>query len=161
MRGGIYHTGDIAEVDERGIYTYVGRADDVFKSSDYRISPFELESVLVEHPAVAEAAVVPSPDPIRLSVPKAYIILAAGHEPTPETAEAIFRYCKENVPPFRRIRRLEFADLPKTVSGKIRRVDLRNEESEKRGPDGQLLPDAQGTEYTERDFPALKSVRSK
>ena len=161
MRGGIYHTGDIAEVDERGIYTYVGRADDVFKSSDYRISPFELESVLVEHPAVAEAAVVPSPDPIRLSVPKAYIILAAGHEPTPETAEAIFRYCKENVPPFRRIRRLEFADLPKTVSGKIRRVDLRSEESEKRGPDGQLLPDAQGTEYTERDFPALKSVRSK
>ena len=104
---------------------------------------------------------MPSPDPIRLSVPKAYIILAAGHEPTPETAEAIFRYCKENVPPFRRIRRLEFADLPKTVSGKIRRVDLRNEESEKRGPDGQLLPDAQGTEYTERDFPALKSVRSK
>lgn len=161
MRGGIYHTGDIAEVDERGIYTYVGRADDVFKSSDYRISPFELESVLVGHPAVAEAAVVPSPDPIRLSVPKAYIILAAGHEPTPETAEAIFRYCKENVPPFRRIRRLEFADLPKTVSGKIRRVDLRNEESAKRGPDGQLLPDAQGTEYKERDFPALKSVRSK
>lgn len=161
MRGGLYHTGDIAEVDERGIYTYVGRADDVFKSSDYRISPFELESVLVEHPAVAEAAVVPSPDPIRLSVPKAYIILAAGHEPTPETAESIFRYCKENVPPFRRIRRLEFADLPKTVSGKIRRVDLRNEESAKRGPDGQLLPDAQGTEYRERDFPALKSVRSK
>lgn len=161
MRGGLYHTGDIAEVDERGIYTYVGRADDVFKSSDYRISPFELESVLVEHPAVAEAAVVPSPDPIRLSVPKAYIILAAGHEPTPETAESIFRYCKENVPPFRRIRRLEFADLPKTVSGKIRRVDLRNEESAKRGPDGQLLPDAQGTEYKERDFPALKSVRSK
>ena len=161
MRGGLYHTGDIAEVDERGIYTYVGRADDVFKSSDYRISPFELESVLVEHPAVAEAAVVPSPDPIRLSVPKAYIILAAGHEPTPETAESIFRYCKENVPPFRRIRRLEFADLPKTVSGKIRRVDLRNEESAKRGPDGQLLPDAQGTEYKERDFPALKSARSK
>ena len=161
MRGGLYHTGDIAEVDERGIYTYVGRADDVFKSSDYRISPFELESVLVGHPAVAEAAVVPSPDPIRLSVPKAYIILAAGYEPTPETAESIFRYCKENVPPFRRIRRLEFADLPKTVSGKIRRVDLRNEESAKRGPDGQLLPDAQGTEYKERDFPALKSVRSK
>ena len=74
----VYRTGDVAMVDDDGYLTYVGRADDVFKSSDYRISPFELESVLIEHPAVAEAAVVPSPDPIRLAVPKAFLALAAG-----------------------------------------------------------------------------------
>ena len=78
MRGGVYHTGDVAARDADGYITYVGRADDVFKASDYRISPFELESVLIEHPAVAEAAVVPSPDPLRLAVPKAYVVLAAG-----------------------------------------------------------------------------------
>ena len=74
----VYRTGDVAAVDDDGYLTYVGRADDVFKSSDYRISPFELESVLIEHPAVAEAAVVPSPDPIRLAVPKAFLVLAPG-----------------------------------------------------------------------------------
>ena len=79
MRNGFYHTGDVASMDEDGYITYVGRADDVFKASDYRISPFELESVLIEHPAVAEAAVVPSPDPIRLAVPKAFVVLVAGH----------------------------------------------------------------------------------
>ena len=88
MRGGVYHTGDVASRDADGYITYVGRADDVFKASDYRISPFELESVLVEHPAVAEAAVVPSPDPLRLAVPKAVVVLAAGWEPTAETAPA-------------------------------------------------------------------------
>ena len=89
MRDGAYHTGDVASRDERGYITYVGRADDVFKASDYRISPFELESVLIEHPAVAEAAVVPSPDPTRLSVPKAYVVLAPGHEPDAATAQDI------------------------------------------------------------------------
>lgn len=122
---GFYHTGDVASVDNDGYLTYVGRMDDVFKSSDYRISPFELESVLLEHEAVAEAAVVPAPDPIRLAVPKAYVTLAAGYQPTEETAAGILAYCRERVAPFKRIRRLEFAELPKTISGKIRRVELR------------------------------------
>ena len=86
MAGGFYHTGDVAALDDDGYITYVGRTDDVFKASDYKISPFELESVLIEHPAVAEAAVVPAPDPVRLAVPKAYVALAPGHEPTEETA---------------------------------------------------------------------------
>ncbi len=133
FRDGYYHTGDMASRDERGIITYVGRGDDVFKSSDYRLSPFELESVLIEHPAVAEAAVVPSPDPLKLSVPKAFVVLAAGHEPGPELAEDILRYCREHLAPFKRIRRLEFAELPKTISGKIRRVELRHNEELRHG----------------------------
>jgi acetyl-CoA synthetase len=120
----VYHTGDVAAVDEDGYLTYIGRADDVFKSSDYRISPFELESVLIEHPAVAEAAVVPSPDPIRLAVPKAFLALTPGHAPDRATALSIFRHCRATLAPFKRVRRLEFAELPKTISGKIRRVEL-------------------------------------
>jgi acetyl-CoA synthetase len=131
MRDGHYHTGDVAARDDDGYITYVGRADDVFKASDYRISPFELESVLIEHEAVVEAAVVPSPDPVRLAVPKAYVVLASGWAADAATAEAIFAYAREHMPPYARIRRLEFADLPKTVSGKIRRVELRAAEREK------------------------------
>ncbi|HWD02391.1 MAG TPA: AMP-binding protein [Amycolatopsis sp.] len=145
--GGYYHTGDVASIDERGYLTYVGRTDDVFKASDYRISPFELESVLLEHEAVAEAAVVPAPDPIRLAVPKAYVVLAAGHEPTADTARAILAYARENLAPYKRIRRLEFGELPKTISGKIRRVELRGREHENTRPEG---------EYREDDFPDLK-----
>ena len=129
MRGNAYHTGDVASIDDDGYITYVGRTDDVFKASDYRISPFELESVLIEHPAVAEAAVVPSPDPTRLAVPKAYVVLAAGHAPDAETAHSILAYCREHLAPYKRIRRIEFAELPKTISGKIRRVELRGRES--------------------------------
>jgi acetyl-CoA synthetase len=125
MGDGFYHTGDVATRDAEGYITYVGRTDDVFKSSDYRISPFELESVLIEHPAVAEAAVVPSPDPLRLSVPKAFIVLSADAAPDAATAASIFRHVRERVSPYKRIRRLEFAALPKTISGKIRRVELR------------------------------------
>jgi acetyl-CoA synthetase len=125
MRGGYYHTGDVAQRDADGYLTYVGRMDDVFKSSDYRISPFELESVLLEHPAVAEAAVVPSPDALRLAVPKAFIVLVAGASPDAATARSIFEHVRARVSPFKRVRRLEFADLPKTISGKIRRVELR------------------------------------
>ncbi len=154
FRDGYYHTGDMASRDERGIITYVGRGDDVFKSSDYRLSPFELESVLIEHPAVAEAAVVPSPDALKLSVPKAFVVLAAGHEPGPELAEDILRYCREHLAPFKRIRRLEFAELPKTISGKIRRVELRHNEELRHGASG--VPEGLGTEYSEADFPGLK-----
>ena len=125
----VYRTGDVASIDNDGYLTYVGRADDVFKSSDYRISPFELESVLIEHPAVAEAAVVPSPDPMRLAVPKAFLALAPGHAADRATALSIFQHCREALAPFKRVRRLEFADLPKTISGKIRRVELRRAEA--------------------------------
>jgi acetyl-CoA synthetase len=128
MDGGFYHAGDIASRDADGYFTYIGRNDDVFKCSDYKISPFELESVLIEHEAVVEAAVVPSPDPQRLSVPKAYVILAAGLEPSPQLAASILKFVRERTSPFKRVRRIEFADLPKTVSGKIRRVDLRKAE---------------------------------
>jgi acetyl-CoA synthetase len=130
MAGGYYHTGDVAGVDADGYITYIGRTDDVFKASDYKISPFELESVLIEHPAVAEAAVVPAPDPVRLAVPKAYIALAPGHEPTDETALSILRYARQHLNPYQRVRRLEFFELPKTISGKIRRVELRTRENE-------------------------------
>ena len=120
----------------------------MFKASDYRISPFELESVLIEHEAVAEAAVVPSPDPLRLAVPKAYVLLAAGHEPSPETALSILAYARQRLAPYKRIRRLEFTDLPKTISGKIRRVELREAEQGRPGA-------ARGTtEFWEEDFPA-------
>jgi acetyl-CoA synthetase len=129
MAGGYYHTGDVATSDDDGYITYVGRTDDVFKASDYRISPFELESVLIEHEAVAEAAVVPSPDPLRLAVPKAYVLLAAGRSASPELARSIMAFCRERVAPYKRIRRVEFADLPKTISGKIRRVELRGQET--------------------------------
>jgi acetyl-CoA synthetase len=132
MRGGFYHTGDIARRDADGYYFYVGRNDDVFKASDYRISPFELESVMIEHEAVLEAAVVPSPDALRLSVPKAYITLRAGHAPDQATAASIFRYAREKLAPYKRIRLIEFAELPKTISGKIRRVDLRRQEEGRR-----------------------------
>ncbi|MDQ1617447.1 MAG: acetyl-CoA synthetase [Actinomycetota bacterium] len=148
MRDGYYHTGDVASRDEQGYITYVGRADDVFKASDYRISPFELESVLIEHVAVAEAAVVPAPDPVRLAVPKAYVTLSAGHEPSAETARDILGYARQHLAPYKRIRRLQFAALPKTISGKIRRVELRGTEEAHQGrPDG---------EFRDEDFPELK-----
>jgi acetyl-CoA synthetase len=157
MSGGFYHTGDVASRDEEGYLTYVGRTDDVFKASDYRISPFELESVLIEHEAVAEAAVVPSPDPVRLAVPKAYVTLAAGAAPSPETALAILAYARERLAPYKRVRRLEFADLPKTISGKIRRVELRTQETDRLGDAATAPPGPRGvTEFWEEDFPTLK-----
>jgi acetyl-CoA synthetase len=150
MAGGFYHTGDVAGQDENGYITYIGRTDDVFKASDYKISPFELESVLIEHPAVAEAAIVPAPDPIRLAVPKAYIALAPGHEPTRETAFEILKYAREHLAPFQRVRRLEFFELPKTISGKIRRVELRGRESDLAEGHGQ------SAEWRDDEFPELK-----
>ena len=132
MAGGYYRTGDEALRDDAGYIHFVGRGDDVFKSSDYRISPFELESVLIEHELVAEAAVVPSPDTLRLSVPKAFVVLKAGTPVTKETARAIFESCSRKLAPYKRIRRLEFAALPKTISGKIRRIELRKLEALRR-----------------------------
>ncbi|MFI7499829.1 AMP-binding protein [Streptomyces sp. NPDC049687] len=141
MAGGYYRTGDIGARDDDGYLTYVGRADDVFKASDYKISPFELESALLEHAAVAEAAVVPAPDALRLAVPKAYVVLAEGWEPGPDTAKVLFEHSREVLAPYKRIRRLEFAPLPKTVSGKIRRVELR-----------EATEAGSGNEYREEDF---------
>ncbi len=153
MAGGYYHTGDVGSVDVDGYITYVGRADDVFKASDYRISPFELESVLLEHESVAEAAVVPSPDTLRLAVPKAYVVLAAGFAADRRTAALIFRHSMENLSPYKRIRRLEFAELPKTISGKIRRVELRGREDSIHAPGA----DESTAEYRLEDFPELRT----
>jgi acetyl-CoA synthetase len=151
VSGAAYRTGDVANRDADGYYTYVGRADDVFKAADYRISPFELESALIEHVAVAEAAVVPSPDPLRLAVPKAFIALAGNHLPDRDTALEIFRHCRTALSPFKRVRRLEFAELPKTISGKIRRVELRAAEAERRAAGGRA-----DVEFWEEDFPELR-----
>jgi acetyl-CoA synthetase len=156
MGAGIYRTGDVGARDDDGYITYIGRSDDVFKASDYRISPFELESVLIEHEAVAEAAVVPSPDALRLAVPKAYVVLTAGHAPDRATAVSILRYAADHLAPYKRIRRLEFAELPKTVSGKIRRVDLRaREQSLHAGTAATEGPAS--AEYRVEDLPELRS----
>ena len=151
LDGDYFLTSDVAGRDKEGYFWYVGRADDVFKSSDYRISPFELESALIEHEWVAEAAVVPSPDPIKLSVPKAYVMLKPGIEPSKETAFAILKFLRDRLAPYTRVRRIEFAELPKTISGKIRRVDLRKAE------EGEHTKSVRGqTEFWESDFPDLK-----
>ena len=146
--GGYYRTGDLARCDSDGNFTYIGRADDVFKSSDYRLSPFELESALIEHECVAEAAVVPSADPIRWFVPKAFITLKPGFNPSPEIARKIFNFIRDRLAPYKRIRRIEFSELPKTISGKIRRVQLRSIESKPR-------QDRRPHEYWEQDFSDL------
>ena len=152
MAGGWYHTGDVASRDAEGYITYIGRTDDVFKASDFKISPFELESVLIEHPAVAEAAVVPAPDDVRLAVPKAYLMLAPGYVPDAETAKSILAYARGHLQPWQRVRRIEFAELPKTISGKIRRVELRSREEQLAR--GEIKPD--GNEWRDDMFPELK-----
>jgi acetyl-CoA synthetase len=152
IAGAIYRTGDVASLDDDGYFTYIGRADDVFKSSGYRISPFELESVLIEHPAVAEAAVVPSPDPMRLAVPKAFLTLTEGHAPDRTTALSIFRHCRVALAPFKRVRRLEFAELPKTISGKIRRVELRRSETTLRQSGGRATLEFWEDDFSESDM---------
>jgi len=151
MQGGYYRTGDIASRDADGYYTYVGRSDDVFKSSDYRLSPFELESALIEHPSVAEAAVVPAPDAIRWNVPKAYITLKPGLIPSKALAQEIFEFVRQRLGPYKRIRRIEFAELPKTISGKIRRIQLRSVEKDQRPVEAR-----REFEFWEEDFEALK-----
>lgn len=152
MRDGYYRTGDTAQIDAQGYITFVGRADDVFKASDYRISPFELESALIEHPSVMEVAVVPSPDPLRLAVPKAFLILAQDQPGSAELAGNILAFAREHLAPYKRVRRIEFVtELPKTISGKIRRVELRQMEAQRR------QSDTRGPhEHFEEDFPQLK-----
>jgi acetyl-CoA synthetase len=154
--GDIYRSGDVVFADDEGYLTFVGRSDDVFKSSDYRISPFELESILLEHESVAEAAVVPSPDPIRLAIPKAYVLLVAGTARSAETALSIFLHLHRRLAPFKRIRRIELVtELPKTISGKIRRVQLRRLEHDNDRGDA-----LRGEEFREEDFSELQQVRS-
>ena len=154
--GALYRSGDVVFADDEGYLTFVGRSDDVFKSSDYRISPFELESVLLEHDSVAEAAVVPSPDPIRLAIPKAYVLLTAGTERSSDTALSIFKHLHTRLAPFKRIRKLELVtELPKTISGKIRRVQLRRLEHDNNRDDP-----LRGQEYREDEFPELQKVRT-
>jgi len=143
--GHVYHTGDVAQRDADGYFTFVGRTDDVFKSSDYRISPFELESLLIEHPAVAEAAVVPCPDPVRLAIPKAFVSCRVGYAPSAELARDILLFVRERAAPYKRVRRIEFFDLPKTISGKIRRVELRQREAQRGEGRAEL-------EFWEEDF---------
>lgn len=153
-RGGFFHTGDVVSRDDEGIFTFVGRVDDIFKSSDFKVSPFEVESVLLEHPAVAAAAVVPAPDPVRFAITKAYVTLAADWPENKDTAFEVMKYARANLPPYMRVRRLEFAELPRTVSNKIRRIELRMRE-ESLAEQG-VVPDG---EWRERDFPHLKKKR--
>ena len=129
---GYYRTGDVASRDEDGYFTFIGRADDVFKASDYRISPFELESVLIEHPAVVEAAIVPSPDPVRLAVPKAFVVLAPGYEPCREVAADIFTYCRAALCAVQAHSADRVLGVAEDDFGKIRRVELRAAEQERR-----------------------------
>ncbi len=133
FRGDWYYTGDLANVDEDGYLWFVGRADDVITSSAYRIGPFEVESAIVEHRAVAEAAVVGKPDPLRGEIVKAFVALKPGFEPSDELARDIQEHVKRVTAPYKYPREIEFvSELPKTVSGKIRRVELR--ERERRNP---------------------------
>jgi acetyl-CoA synthetase len=150
LEGPVYRTGDVVQRDAEGYLTFVGRADDVFKASDYRISPFEVESALIEHADVIECAVVPTPDPLRHALVKAFITLRAGCQPSRETALSIFQHSRKALAPYKRVRRLEFVDLPKTISGKIRRVQLRTAEAE-RAQSAQRRE-----EFREEDFPELK-----
>jgi acetyl-CoA synthetase len=150
MSGGYFHTGDVATRDSEGHIFYTGRTDDVFKASDYKVSPFEVESVLLQHPAVLEAAVVPTPDAVRLAIPKAYVTVSPGCEPDKQTARSILKFARENLPPFLRVRRLEFYDLPKTSSGKIRRAVLRAREQDDRST-------AEQCEWRDDQFPDISS----
>ena len=152
VQGPFHRTGDVVSKDDEGYLTFIGRADDVFKSSDYRLSPFELESALIEHPDIVECAVVPSPDPLRLAIPKAFIVLKPGASATRETAVSIFQHVRRVLAPYKRVRVIQFSQLPKTVSGKIRRVELRNMEVVN-VQSGERAP----LEFREEDFPELKA----
>lgn len=148
--GAWYRTGDVATRDAEGYFHYVGRVDDLFKSSEYRISPFELESVISQHEAVAAAAVVPSADHEGMIVPKAVIELDDNFAADRALAEEVLRFTRARLAPYKRIRRVEFADLPKTLTGKIRRVELRRREDDLRRQGARA-----DLEFWEEDFPSL------
>ncbi|NLA76630.1 MAG: AMP-binding protein, partial [Clostridiales bacterium] len=132
MSGGLYHTGDTAWKDEDGYYWYVGRKDDVIKSSGYRIGPFEIESVLNEHPAVMESAVTGVPDDLRGNLVKATIVLREGVEPSEELKKELQTYVKRETAPYKYPRVIEFVNsLPRTVNGKVRRAEIRRMDIEK------------------------------
>ncbi|MEE4365006.1 MAG: AMP-binding protein [Desulfotignum sp.] len=151
-----YYTGDRASFDTDGFWWFVGRADDVIKSSDFRIGPFEVESALVEHPAVAEAAVVGAPDPQRYQLVKAYVILNQGVEPNRDLALDLFRHTTNILAKFKIPRIIEFVtEVPKTISGKIRRIELREMSASPSETPGQ----GQMTEYFYWDFPELGSKK--
>ena len=138
-----------------GYITYVGRTDDVFKASDYKISPFELESVLIEHPAVAEAAVVPAPDAGAAGGAQGVRRARARATSPPRRRRcSILEYAREHLAPYQRVRRLEFSELPKTISGKIRRVELRGREDDLAAEDGDVRPEH---EWRDDQFPQLRS----
>lgn len=127
---GVYHTGDTAYCDEDGYFWYVGRTDDVIKASGYRIGPFEVESVLMEHPAVLEVAVTGAPDPVRGQVVKATIVLTSQYQPSDELKKELQNYVKKTTAPYKYPRIIEFVpELPKTISGKIRRAAIRNHDN--------------------------------
>ena len=153
MRGGYFHTGDVAQRDAEGVLTFVGRTDDIFKSSDFKVSPFEVESALLEHPLVAEAAVVGAPDETRLNVTKAYVALAAGTAADAGTARELLAFARGAMPAYMRVRRIEFFELPKTASGKIRRVELRQREVVAFDAGERIA-----TEWRDDDFDGLKSA---
>lgn len=133
FKNGLYYTGDKAYKDEEGYVWFVGRDDDVIKSSDYRVGPFEVESVLLEHEAIAESAVVGSPHSVKGFEIKAFVILSEGYSPSQQLADDIFAFSRKNLAPYKMPRIIEFVDeLPKTISGKIRRVELRANEANNR-----------------------------
>jgi acetyl-CoA synthetase len=129
---GVYHTGDMARQDEDGYFWFIGRADDVIKSSGYRIGPFEVESALMQHPAVVECAVTSAPDAARGQVVKASIVLAQGHEPSEHLKAALQQHVKQVTEPYTYPRLVEFVShLPKTISGKIRRTEIRARDTQR------------------------------
>jgi len=137
FQGDWYLTGDKASMDEDGYFWFIGRADDVIISAGYRIGPFEVESALIEHPAVAESAVVASPDPVRGDVVKAFVVLAPGYVESDELVMSLQDLVKNSTAPYKYPRKVEFViDLPKTISGKIRRIELRERELAASSADG-------------------------
>ena len=158
FRNNLYFTGDKASFDQDGYWWFVGRSDDVIKSSDYRVGPFEVESALIEHPAVMETAVVGSPDPKRYQLVKAFVILNEGHKPSRDLALELFKHTIDVLAKFKIPRIIEFVDeLPKTISGKIRRVELRENEEGKKKKEKAATPN----EYFYHQFPELSSKKKK
>jgi acetyl-CoA synthetase/4-hydroxybutyrate---CoA ligase (AMP-forming) len=151
-----YYTGDRASIDEDGYWWFVGRSDDVIKSSDFRIGPFEVESALMEHPAVAESAIVGVPDEKRHQLVKAFVILRQNYQPSRELALELFQHTINILAKFKIPRIIEFVpQVPKTLSGKIRRVELRQQEIDRREKGGK----AEKAEFFYWDFPELKTKK--